>query len=152
MTQISATDRARIFAAYWGAKVVQIQSDGDRLPLVVDWEFMSSLNDSDTDEYLLLTPVERITDEDATRIMEIRHKSNYSSCAVSVTHFEKEYFCVVAISFEGKVLSIERIYFNNPLITIEEIDYLRSRSYNIGYGKYSAADLVAAGVVKYGAI
>jgi len=38
------------------------------------------------------------------------------------------------------------------IFTAAVIDFLRSRSYNIGYGKYSAADLVESGVVKYEAI
>lgn len=41
----------------------------------------------------------------------------------------------------------DRVTGQHDMKPVEVIDYLRSRSYNIGYGKYTAQDLVNEGVV-----
>lgn len=76
---------------------------------------------------LILTPLGEISDEDAMEVVKIWYKGSEKISTISID--------------EGKRIAL------SMCVPSEITDYLRSKSYNIGYGKYTAQDLVNEGVV-----
>lgn len=76
---------------------------------------------------LILTPLSKISDEDAVEVVKIWYKGSEKISTISID--------------EGKRIAL------SMCVPSEITDYLRSKSYNIGYGKYTAQDLITEGVV-----
>lgn len=128
MTQIPQEELPRIFAVYWGSehsRFVLCATFTNTIGPTTHWDYLDGCQ-------ILLTPLDKITDEDAIEVAKIVYGE--------ASHY--------ANIFEGK----ELITASNTLIQIadyvEITDFLRSKSYNIGYGSYSPAQLIETGVVK----
>jgi len=128
----------RIFAAYWGAEVTGFFNSefvtGFLNSGFVDADFIKSASRA---HQLLLKNLADISDEDAKEIAEML---GYDCSKWG--QIRKAYIIgsTLKLIFENHVIKCS--------LCIPIIDFLRSKSYNCGYGIYSPQDLVDAGVVK----
>ena len=131
---ITNEERARIFAAYWGAEVFyEYNYDGKHQSTS---SVLSVLMDNDDAKgQLLLKDLSQISDEDAIEVAKIIGCKQCGKDGISelIPH-------LLYVMRNGDLIKGE--------VMVKVIDYLRSNSYNLGFGKYSAQDLIDAGIVK----
>lgn len=172
MTQITTSERIRIFATYWGAKVQvekldnkvftlhSICEDG-YLRLITKEAKLTWLPCIDCS--LLLRNISALTDAEAIEVAKIATNrmieglttedfiiERIENASASI-RFVDNLFEVCNIGFDGNCL----VYYDEKYPKIEKrhngqvriIDYLRSISINIGYSTHSAQDLIDAGIV-----
>lgn len=134
-------ERIRIFAAYWGANVeIKSKPNSNAVWLASDTYKNSSLvlqaiELDRADLTLLLHPLSSITEEHAIECGRI--------CGVIDADCPGE-----DLSYWG-AYTCRKYLIPMDIRKIELSDKLREWGYNIGFGKYSASDLVEMGIVKY---
>ena len=146
--KIDNDTRGKIFAAYWGADIhITTNIEGNAVVEKMNWthiEDLTSLYAEDFAFQLLLRPLEAMTDEEAQVICKI--------LGLQFSNTDENFFFDLSGLAEyltellNGVNRFEDKYTLNQMV--ELIDYLRSIGINIGYGKYSAQDLIDAGLVK----
>ena len=143
--------RARIFAAYWGSEYV-ILFDKDKYsdPITIDRKvFAAMIEKPETPRFIILTPLDEISDEDAIIIYGILCgvvKSDRYTVSRNKTDTNIESIYNVDANDDDKETlyiphSLE-IYANQGGKIVEFdgiriqwcIDFLRSKSYDCGYG------------------
>lgn len=150
---------AIVFSAYWGAEV--FYNGTAREVFGVNANGLSLFTETDEFEYaecgncqLLLTPLSDISDEDAIEVAKIEDKNikyRHRGKAIEITN----YFFIKS-NLEDKVfIGIDRFYkeyyfgysplpLSASLYTVEQTDYLRSKSYDCGYAEIPS--LITAGI------
>jgi len=130
-------DKAKFFAQYWGQQVFQSKSFEDDSPC-----HFYKLSGTDENDYLLLTPLSDITDEDAKRIATILQLSNNNTSMKDALPFTKQlikHWLEYDDSFDENVYHLDYL---------EGCDYLRSKGYALPYLNYSIEDLIEKGWIK----
>lgn len=156
--ELKNEERSSIFAAYWGAKIKHEHFDKTFTLYKIelrDW-FAVDLLDEElviyrsrliSDCQLLLSPLSAISKAHIAEIL----KMDYGYKKDEVTEIIKiqaygNYGITVAYKFEnGSTKGEGTRYFNE--FNTKQTDQLREWGYNVGYGKYSPADLVSMGLV-----
>lgn len=145
MEQITNEMLDRIFAAYWGCKTI-ICYPSSNFPQysVVDKLFHKSLQDkmeSLATHYkwnkLILKPLSSISDEDAKEVAKMYPWFNWYVDAVLEVY--KNQFGDTVVSNEKRIGRYETVClkYSEPSeieLNQKQTDYLRSRSYDCGYG------------------
>lgn len=127
---------AAIAASYFGAEYTV---DTDSIVRKVNWRFFQ-LIDVLSNPKLILTPLDKISDDDAVDVAKIldypQNEINDSQVLTDtiVEHLEDV--------FNGNSATYSDYVSGNTFIVL--IDYLRSKSYDCGHG--SIPNLIAAGV------
>ncbi len=148
--EITNEERARIAHAYWDVKVQVIGQDEiftmDGIVQMFGSPHITfaprGLEANELDNcQLLLKNLQSISDEDA----------------IEVAKIATAWDCTSPLPVEDVELWIDEVFSGNCALTADYVngrhmqqltDFLRSKSYNIGYGSYSPAELVEAGLVK----
>ena len=143
--QITNEKRERIFASYLGAQI-QMDDDegiikgtidgvhGDEVSIVPDDGNESNIWGSITYCQLLLKPLSAISDEDAIEWYNLINPNNKSLSVLAISRVHK---------FINSVLN------GKKQLSQKDVDFLRPKWYNCGYGQHSPQDLVDARVVIY---
>lgn len=142
--------KSKIFASYIGAKVELCQSrfsensedrvftlfgvTKDDYFIVEESKLVYHLKDSNNDS-LLLTPIIKITDEDAKKCAELGCFVNFSNVGFTNNGYWVEWIEINKNKF-----------INYRDLTLPEIDFLRSKGYALPYMNYSVDELVKEGV------
>jgi len=150
MVQIPAEDRVRIFHAYNEADVQwEVTPDGTihNYTSVEYWGNGLGLSLRSLPCKILLNYLTSITDEHAIEVAKIAKLFN-RTCLEYIGCASDNYLSI------GKYITSEITinYFDfvlSPKVLLKIFDYLRSKSYNVGYGSYSAQDLIDAGIAVY---
>lgn len=131
-------NKAKFFALYWGQKLHI--SHGETYK--IDYDSFISAWDTDPDDYLELTPLSQISDEDAfiCATIKIGGAMNFINCKVKRND---KYGIWVKLNREN---GSKEFYldFNIP----EVYDYLRSEGYALPYMGLSIEKLVEYGWIK----
>ncbi len=175
MGKITNEELVKIYFAYYGSKVshpcdgapfyfkgVKTTTDNVEQPLPVlygDWSGGTNPNlscESYTnweDCTLLLSALSSITDDECIEVAKIPSRLtniDYEGAATSEIIDMLQY--LFSTKYMGSTVDYE---YQSDMISLVECgaiipmtDYLRSRSYNVGYGKYSPNDLVETGMVR----
>lgn len=133
MKEISLETKQKIFALYWGQKVLMNKDYGNGIMHV---GFHNAAYDY-SKIHLYLTPLSDITDEDLEAI-----SFNFPSGTEGI-EFD---FQFNNYKFHWKAK--KGIYINEGYLTLKDFDYLRSKGYALPYLDWSIEDLVSAGVFK----
>lgn len=143
--ELKNEERSRIFAAYWGAKFI-VKKEISAIERVVNWRCLQFINS--LDYQLLLSPLSAISDEHAievARMSGIEASDLYTDqYHISKWNNLQTIGKQIAIDLIQKEMNIKPPRINKVM---QIIDKLREWRYNVGYGKYSPADLVNMGIV-----
>ena len=133
---LNKTDvKCRFFALYWmqDVKTSEKHQKKGLKPLQIN---NHSLQYVDSDSFLELKPLSKITDEDLKNIADIGFNFNQK-----VTHFKVETKAV----FGYYIMPSESKYVR---LDVPHIDYLRSKGYALPFMEYSVDELVELGWVR----
>lgn len=150
MEEISNEERVRVFLAHLGCSVIYGYNGRERRGVVTGNSATDGLEIFDSRRTthlhhnvdpilcaLLLTPLSKISDEDAIEVARTG-RANFMTDHAGI--------------HSGKQLVFE-LWDQHPHIrpdrVVEITDYLRPKGYNCGYAQYSPDDLVEMGVVVY---
>ncbi len=137
-TENAPEEKAKFFAQYWGQNVQYYTTNGIDYPFQVNENFTEALGIS----YLLLTPLKNITDEDAIDVAKI---------VGWVSGTDANEYKKWIISFFGDRFFGDRFSTVPELpiyISLQLLDFLRSKSYLLPYKDLSTKDLIAYGWAK----
>ena|SRR5690606_12753456 len=135
-------NKARFFALYWGVKCLRNEFLNDNIPPhKVDVSTCRGL----PQQYLELTPLSQITDEDAVAV--------YNLAGVDEAHVKFYELNDSDFIKQGKNLAQSALYSNGTRFTglyrmSLVADYLRSKGYALPWMGMSVEDLVSYGWVK----
>lgn len=135
-------NKVRFFALYWGFKCLRNELLSDNIPAhKVDTSNCKGL----PQQYLELTPLSQISDEDAIICAKLIYK--YDDTPSGKIASERSH-----TAENGKDYVIESIQDNDgvfhSVVSFEVVDYLRSRGYALPFMGLSVEELVIRGWVK----
>lgn len=148
MNKISNEERVRIFAAYWGAKCERNELLADNIGMMFFAQIVGFQHYLPECQ-LLLRDLSSITDEDAIEILKMdygweKEKTEYSQINNIETYGNR---IIIRYAYKNKTShGFGTRYFSD--FNTKQTDFLRSKSYNIGYGSYSPQDLINNKIVK----
>lgn len=127
-------NKARFFALYWGFKCLRNELLNDNIPAhKVDTSNCKGL----PQQYLELTPLSQISDEDALELAMII----YGHLDSKLYHNKETGRELIARFFKREV-----VFY--PILVNEAVDYLRSRGYALPWMGLSVEQLIEYGWVK----
>ena len=152
--------QTRIFAMYWGSEyVVLFDKDKYSDPITIDRKvFAAMIGKPETPRFIILTPLDEISDEDAIEVARIIFAGSGEDVADKVFYIVKREESHIEVEFEKENLSLfivfecAFVFVDNSVIACSDptdmtlpvlsqasaIDYLRSKSYDCGYGNISS--------------
>lgn len=146
MTPEEIKDKKAFFAQYMGQRVASLH---DNVSLVI-----VGSHPIENIDYLELRSLESITDEDDMAYLKYSSTTEITEFLrkVNETKEFKEYE-VIFKGIKGKrtkasFLKCKFSIFNKPTLTVESLDYLRSKGYLIPFRTYTIEDLLQRGWAK----
>ncbi len=139
--EINKEIKARIFAQYYGVKVMYVGGVGLVEVGNGGW------NLKHPDFFLQLKPLSSISDEDAFECLKIKNKYSNSMPFVKIKLKERHNYSIQFICSYHK-FSDNVEFLNLYDFTVPVYQYLQSKSYALPYMEYSVEDLIKAGIYK----
>jgi len=127
--------KSRFFAQYFGVRVFQNELNKKydypnySYPLTIEKDF-----NKETNEFLELKPLSKITDEDAL-----------SAIKIFKVYRKKD---GVFITEHSHIENIKTIFLDIPVWRLDVADFLRSKGYAVPFMEYSIEDLISFGWVQ----
>jgi len=153
-------NKGKFFAQYFGQKVL-CSGSNDVIFEVIGMDLKDDLNESD---YLQLTPLSQITDEDAIEVAEIINISNYDIIETFNSNDKNVLKGIITSKKDGdnyggivylySDYTIYWDYYNKEKYNgyetriLESYDYLRSKSYALPYMGLSVEQLQSLGWIR----
>lgn len=136
MKEITPEIKRRIFALYYGQNVVKYYPSFGTPYLAMAGDIMSDNQIMKSE--LELTPLHKITKVDAVRVA---HRLGYKATEEGA---DRMYY----IGLQAVTAFNSNNFTENILVSIEIVDFLRSRGYALPYLNWDVKELIKAGVFK----